>query len=129
MQKRIGSDLTQTQETDAIEGAAGTAGVAEAAADTEAVPAEAVNEQAEATEDAAGVPYERPENWNIKFTGRVMSKGKLIDMEEAPAFITNGGTEPIMLPPTAVQKAGFYHEKASQLVRLFPLLYKLKAQL
>jgi hypothetical protein len=44
---------------------------------------------------------------------------------EAPRFIRDGMTEVYELPDTETQQAGFYHEKAEAIRRLFPDAYKL----
>lgn len=66
---------------------------------------------------------------NIQFVGRrqVTNKetGKLEWLPiEAPERITDGETR-IKLPATSEQRSGFYHERAAQIIALFPDDYKI----
>lgn len=60
---------------------------------------------------------------NVKFVGRDRDEyGKSVKAE--PFERVNDGELTIELPSATEQRAGFYHEHAARLVRLFPGLYK-----
>ena len=70
---------------------------------------------------------------NVRFIGKpeVMkdkfdAQGNEVVIEALPPTkINHGDTKPIFLPEAEVQRAGFFHERAAEIVRLYPSLYKL----
>ena len=69
---------------------------------------------------------------NIKFTGRdevlkdkLDAQGQPIVMAAEPPTKINHGEEVIKLPDADAQRAGFFHEQAATIVRLYPEQYKL----
>ncbi len=70
-----------------------------------------------------------PPTANIIFVGRIERINKEAGKKEtvskdAPARLVDGETV-IKLPVAALQKKGFYHEKATQIIALFPDDYKM----
>lgn len=59
---------------------------------------------------------------NIKFIGKVEIKGETVK-GEPPTNINTANGE-ITLPDADTQHKGFYHERANELIRLFPYFYK-----
>ncbi len=69
---------------------------------------------------------------NIRFVGKdevlkdkLDASGNEIVMAAEPPAKINHGEETIRLPDAEAQRAGFYHEQAATIVRLYPEQYKL----
>jgi len=70
---------------------------------------------------------------NIRFVGKDevlkdkldASGNEIVMAAEPPAKINHGDTKPIFLPDAEIQRAGFFHERAAEIVRLYPTQYKL----
>ncbi len=84
-----------------------------------------------ATANQSAAAADNPPNYyaprNIKYIGQVITDrttGKVIKAD-APLERINGAYK-IVLPPAAeqIEKRFFWHEKAGEIVALFPLLYK-----
>lgn len=60
---------------------------------------------------------------NVKFIGTRKINGEAQRLTEAPRAVRDGFTV-YELPDSKTQLAGFYHEKAAELCRAFPGLYK-----
>jgi len=60
---------------------------------------------------------------NIIFIRKVESKGETVDAEP-PDFIVEPGGMKIKLPSADEQLAGFYHEKAGQIIQAMPKSFK-----
>ncbi len=81
---------------------------------------------------AADTEPEGPEP-NVRFIGKpevihvkINAQGKEVVIEVLPPTkINHGDTKPIFLPEAEVQRAGFFHERAAEIVRLYPAQYKL----
>jgi hypothetical protein len=61
---------------------------------------------------------------NIIFAGTRRRNGEDERLTEAPTWLRSGDTEFIDLPDSETQLKGFYYEKAAELRRAFPGLYK-----
>ncbi|MCP9494066.1 MAG: hypothetical protein MSG64_06365 [Pyrinomonadaceae bacterium MAG19_C2-C3] len=62
-------------------------------------------------------------NVNIKFIGKDEEvNGKMVAAE--PFKSINHGMKAIKLPDAETQRAGFYHDDAIEIIRLFPNQYK-----
>ena len=59
---------------------------------------------------------------NLIFVGKREIKGELVKGE--PFEFINAANEVIRLPDADSQLKGFYHEKAGEIIRLFPQFYK-----
>lgn len=60
---------------------------------------------------------------NVIFIRKVESKGETV-AAEPPAFIVVPVGDKIKLPSAAEQIKGFYHERASEIIREMPKSYK-----
>jgi hypothetical protein len=59
---------------------------------------------------------------NIMFVGKQEIKGEIVKGEPLKFVVTPAET--ILLPDAEMQLKGFFHEKATDICRLFPHLYK-----
>lgn len=68
-------------------------------------------------------PKEKLNDANIIFIRKVESKGEMV-AAIPPSFIVIPHGEKIELPSAENQLKGFYHERANEIIREMPKLYK-----
>lgn len=61
---------------------------------------------------------------NVIFVGTRRVQGKKVRSETAPQILIDGARKFEDLPPSEEQVKGFYYERAAELCRAFPGLYK-----
>jgi hypothetical protein len=78
-------------------------------------------ENPEGTSDEAKDESKAP---NIKFIGSQRINGKQVKSDDAPDWLRDGVVVFDDLPDSATQLEGFYYDRAQELCRAFPSLYK-----